>query len=336
MNKKLFIFSFFCLSQNLLYSQETGLHFSLDGQNYRVTEKQLDSIARLKDEKDKMNPIIISSQLLIAGILKKYTSLSLFPLVVFTTNPTSLWFKTQIPTHHTIDSEEKTPLYAFQAGLQQRFPDAQFETMKIEHPSYCYDSIDHAASPDFFGALIDKKTIILNFPAINFIDSLYKKQLSGQAFTQEENDLLDAYSFIMLHESTHLRHNDPFNKNVCTITATAGLEAVRYAYRSKHPIKTPKTWKNLPLRCGKSALTFSLMTTTLALTNTAYSRYCEKRADDYAIQHATDNQLTQGKLFLKNSFQRNPSPVPPLLRTHPSDEDRILAIDQEIQRRQQK
>ena len=336
MNKKLFIFSFFCLLQNLLYTQD-DLHIRHHDKDYMVTHKQLHSLTAQKDKKDRMNAITAASAILTAGILKKYTPLSLFPTCTFAKTSTTVWFNNQIGTSLAIDIEQKTSLDAFHADLQKNFPTAQFEKIKLGQPS-CHGSFAEAVSPEYFGAHSFTDTIIINFPAINFIDSVYTKQRSGQPFTQEEKDELDSYKWTLLHESAHIRHNDTVNGILFTAATTAGLEALRYAYRSKNPITRPKTWKNLPLQCGKSAITYSLMATTVSLTTAAYSRYYEKRADAFANQHATDNQLTQARKFFTQYFlqKESASTTLPLLATHPSTDDRILAIDQEIQRRQQK
>ncbi len=117
----------------------------------------------------------------------------------------------------------------------------------------------------------------------------------------------DAFSFVVKHELSHIKHNDLFTISAVGLVAYLGL---RFFMNEKTP-------KSLFI----NYLTYLLPVMPMIL----FSRYRERKADEYAISHSSNKELEGALRFFKalNFLNGLPSFFDPF---HPSLDQRMNQV----------
>ncbi len=340
MNKKVYFLALYLFFKNFTYGQDNqqigtyDIHctYSIDGVQHTITNKQFQSIQSTK--KDKKSDEIIQMRLIgqsciALGLLKKFTPISFCTNLYYIKHSLKYLLLAQISYTNDIDIEQKQSMDQFQQDLAQQFSDAHFENIKLVQASRYIPKV--ALDPKAFAANQNSE-IILNFPTINTIHGAYQKKARNQKLTQQEVNALNLYSWILLHESTHIRERDSIHNNRIELATITALECAHQWYRRKNPIV--KTWKNLPLRSAKTAAIYGAMATITTTASLAYGRYIEQRADNFANTHGTEAQLLQAQYYFRDLISQTKG-AHSILNTHPSNTDRITTIHTELDRRKQ-
>jgi len=139
----------------------------------------------------------------------------------------------------------------------------------------------------------------------------------------------EASGFTFKHEACHIKHNDQFK--LPAITAVFSFAAAFFCLSTK--------------QSGKTSLMITLSVQSLVYV--LGSQYCERRADNFAIANASDQELRGGKRHFLSGQEANkemrtstwkklifsPAGEFRLDINHPSFQSRIKKIEKELSRR---
>lgn len=230
-------------------------------------------------------------------------------------------------------------------NLAKKHPEASFEKSKF---------LLHTQTLNGSGASAGMHKICLNQNDVSNLNTSYEKKSSCTAYEEEKMSELE---WILLHEACHIKNNDCINNQALALGAAAGSEALYQLHKKKTPvIPTPTAkWpsqlysatKRIPKRIG----VFTGMATLAAVPAHSYMSRAERKADDFAIQHADMNALRAGANFFKkhhdeqqslidnqpdNEFAKAAITMHEFFDTHPPLLSRVANIEAEITRREQK
>jgi len=323
-----------CLGlSNLIHAQDNNQK-EMEELISSLTEQQRDFI--YNREKKENNDIfmlkIVAQSLVFSGFLKKFTPISLYTSLYYGNffQYYLLYKNSESHVYQAIDAKQKNSITRFHNDLTEQFHSAHFKTKELVQPYYAF--IGMALNRDAFVAFSNSK-IILNFHAINTIDTVYRKKELNLQLTQKEIDSLNLYSWVLLHESTHIENQDTQHKLGLELATMTSLECLHQWRKRNNPVI--KTWKNLPVRTAKTALIYVAMGATTKAISSAYSRYFETRADNFANTHGTTDQLEQAAQFMDKLSDLPIVHQDNTFASHPSPFDRKNAIEKELQRRKQ-
>ncbi len=228
-----------CLSLSSLIHAQDNHQKEMEELISSLTEQQRDFIfnREKKENHDVAMLKIVAQSLVLSGFLKKFTPISLY---------TSLYYgnfyryylldkNSESHLYQPIDAEQQNSITRFHKDLTEQFPSAHFKTKEFVQPYY--ELIGMALNRDAFAALSNSK-IILNFDAINTIDTVYRKKELNLPLTQEEIDSLNLYSWVLLHESAHITNQDIHHKLGLELATMTSLECLHQWRKRNNPVIT--------------------------------------------------------------------------------------------------
>lgn len=221
-------------------------------------------------------------------------------------------------------------------NLAKKYPEAHFDQKKFR-------------SGFQWGAHGDYNIIYAHFSDLNRIEvaasskeNQYSFPLETDKDMQERIQYIAGLEAIALHEAGHIEHKHSAQALLVVVGTVIPLEICYQAYMKRIPQAPVKNlsgslWnfaKSTPRRIGL----FAAMSHVSGLAILYNSREHEKQADAFACKHA-DLPALHGfaKSFEENISKEIPSTNPKfaeLFATHPSSSSRLIAVQQEIARRE--
>jgi hypothetical protein len=291
------------------------------------------------------------------GVLAKVCKLSPYGIMSAMTTPSFIKQGYTEATNKNAEHMIKTDYPHAQQwynDLAKKYPGAHFDEISFAHSSSNPSmNIDIVCGTAF--AHINK--IYLNKGLAGKLNTSYEKKINGNNYTTEEQEEISCLELSLLHEAGHIKHNDIINIQALSLGGIATTEMLYQLHKKRNPaIPTiPNNWssrlysatKAMPKRIG----IFAAMGITSQMAGHIYKFNMEKKADDFAIQHADMQALHAAANYFKKLDKANQiakaslkRDAPELYKTverqemfaiHPPLPSRIASIENEIARREQ-